>query len=109
MESKDAHVVGTDVSSSAPSPIPNDHIKDPDQAYTFLQDIGAKDGVDSELSIKAIRRKVDWRIVPLMFLCVSLERSISSSGSHSDLNDVVHHAIYRQGLSQLCRGYGTGS
>ncbi|ETN44523.1 uncharacterized protein HMPREF1541_10193 [Cyphellophora europaea CBS 101466] len=73
MDSKGARVDDTGVSSPTTSSISGDHVKDPDQAYTFLKQLGEKDGRHSEVSIKAIRRKVDWRIVPIMFLCYTMQ------------------------------------
>jgi sugar phosphate permease len=61
------------VSARASSPATVDHINDPDQAYVFLDKLGATGGFQAEVSIKAIRRKVDWRIVPLMFGCYTLQ------------------------------------
>lgn len=29
--------------------------------------------LDSSLSLKRVRRKIDWRIVPLMFLCYTIQ------------------------------------
>ena len=50
-------------------------LKDPDQAYRFLQSIGAAHGHEdlSPESLSALRRKVDWHIVPIMFGCYTLQ------------------------------------
>jgi hypothetical protein len=74
MENKDVPVVETDeVRRSESSPTHRQSLKDPDQAYTFLTKIGAADGVHSEVNLKSLRRKVDWRIVPIMFLCYTMQ------------------------------------
>lgn len=44
---------------------------DLDKAYVFLaqHNVNGDDSVD----LKALRRKVDWRIVPIMFLCYTMQ------------------------------------
>lgn len=70
MEVKDTGVFGTERPPTVRASASTEDIKDPDQAYTFLQSIGAEDGVPGEITIRAVRSKVDWRIIPIMFLCV---------------------------------------
>ena len=60
-------------SDDSPSP-PQSYLKDPDQAYTFLENVGAAHGGDlPSAGLASLRRKVDWRIVPLMFLCYTMQ------------------------------------
>ena len=51
-------------------------LKDPDQAYRFLQEQGAAtpgdDGGDGA-GLAALRRKVDWHLVPIMFCCYTMQ------------------------------------
>ena len=51
-------------------------LKDPDQAYRFLQEHGAATTHGEDVSgagLSALRRKVDWNIVPLMFCCYTMQ------------------------------------
>lgn len=48
-------------------------LKDPDRAYDLLASINATDAAVSEVDIKALRRKVDWHIVPIIFLCYTMQ------------------------------------
>ena len=45
--------------------------KDLDKAYWFVQEHDAAQW--SALDLKALRRKIDWRIVPLMFCCYTMQ------------------------------------
>lgn len=44
-----------------------------DQAWDYLEAHGDSSGTDEPYSLKALRRKIDWRIVPLMFLCYTMQ------------------------------------
>jgi hypothetical protein len=44
--------------------------KDLDKAYLFLTE---HSNGDDSVDLKALRRKIDWRIVPLMFLCYTMQ------------------------------------
>lgn len=47
--------------------------RDLDQAYKYLE---AKDHGTTDveaLNLKALRRKIDWRIVPIMFACYTMQ------------------------------------
>lgn len=72
MEGKGPHV-STDETSSEPSRIQRNHLRDPDQAYQFLAKLGATDGAESQINLKALRRKIDFRIIPIMFLCYTMQ------------------------------------
>lgn len=49
-------------------------LKDPDQAYRFLHQIGAEHGGgESTAGLTALRRRIDWHIVPLMFCCYTMQ------------------------------------
>ena len=45
--------------------------KDLDQAYVFLSE--HNNNGDENINLKALRRKIDWRIIPLMFLCYVMQ------------------------------------
>jgi hypothetical protein len=47
--------------------------RDPDQAYLFLKKIGAAHGQGDQLNLKNLRRKIDWRIVPMLFCCYTMQ------------------------------------
>src|SRR5690242_14568116 len=49
------------------------HVRDPDHAFKFLEKMGAKDGIQTEVSIESVRRKVDLRILWIMFLCYTMQ------------------------------------
>lgn len=44
-----------------------------DQAWDYLETHGDSSFTDGALSLKALRRKIDWRIVPLMFCCYTMQ------------------------------------
>lgn len=44
-----------------------------DDAWTFLNLPRNPDASASSISIQALRRKVDWHIVPLMFGCYTMQ------------------------------------
>ena len=45
-----------------------------DDAYWFVQEAGSqKHHQASPRELKAVRTKVDWRIVPIMFLCYTMQ------------------------------------
>lgn len=47
---------------------------DMDKAWKFLQSVGSIDESEvSNVNLSSLRRKVDWRIVPLMFCCYTLQ------------------------------------
>lgn len=48
--------------------------KDLDQAYKYLEtkDLQAAQPAD-EINVNALRRKIDWRIVPIMFACYTMQ------------------------------------
>ncbi|RMD41313.1 hypothetical protein DV735_g3824, partial [Chaetothyriales sp. CBS 134920] len=51
----------------------NQSLQDPDRAYTFLTQHPASVEDGSAIDLSALRRKVDWRIVPIMFLCYTMQ------------------------------------
>jgi hypothetical protein len=71
MDDKPVVAVKSDeVDSTTPS---SQSLKDPDQAYKFLEDIGVTNEELAAVDLKALRRKVDWCIVPVMFLCYTMQ------------------------------------
>ena len=45
-----------------------------DKAYWYVhQSENAKDEEATPRQLKALRRKIDWRIVPIMFLCYTMQ------------------------------------
>ena len=49
------------------------HLNDPDRAYAFLSNHTVSDDATSQVDLKKLRRKVDWYIVPVMFLCYTMQ------------------------------------
>jgi hypothetical protein len=48
--------------------------RDLDQAYWYVQEPGShKEDQASAIELKALRRKVDWWIVPIMFCCYTMQ------------------------------------
>ena len=71
MESKEPHLVNA---KDAPIALTyRQTLKDPDRAYDFLASINTTDAAVSEVDINTLRRKVDWHIVPIMFLCYTMQ------------------------------------
>lgn len=48
-------------------------MNDPDQAYNFLKSANASKNAAEQVDLKKLRRKVDWYIVPVMFLCYTMQ------------------------------------
>ena len=62
---------GDEWSNDAPdSAILNDS-KDLDQAFHYLQN--ARPNAEPGTDLKALRRKIDWRIVPVMFCAYTMQ------------------------------------
>lgn len=48
-------------------------MNDPDQAYGFLTSTLTSRDAAAQVDLKRLRRKVDWYIVPIMFLCYTMQ------------------------------------
>jgi len=46
--------------------------KDADQAFTFLSNIKQSDQVVADVDLKRLRRRIDWHLMPLFFLCYTV-------------------------------------
>ena len=69
--SSDAEVPSQSSLKSPTSPETTDvHGKDVDKAFIFLAE---HSNGDDSIDLKALRRKIDWRIVPIMFLCYVMQ------------------------------------
>lgn len=72
---KEAHavVVGDGASTNSPSSDRHNHSKsrDMDTALTYIQN--ARNGDGSSVNEKQLLRKIDWRIVPIMFACYTMQ------------------------------------
>ena len=44
-----------------------------DDAFKYLQILEHRNLDTSDVNLRALRRKVDWRILPIMFLCYSMQ------------------------------------
>ena len=58
-------------STEAPANINSSNKRDLDQAYYYLEQAGTN--VTNEIDLKALRRKIDWRIVPIMFCAYTMQ------------------------------------
>lgn len=49
--------------------------RDLDLAFRYIQDAkqGADEAAAETVDLKALRRKIDWRILPIMFLCYTMQ------------------------------------
>ncbi|KAI9838580.1 MAG: hypothetical protein M1819_004892 [Sarea resinae] len=49
---------------------------DMDEAYQYIREVDAGDATidpEGDVGLKALRRKIDWRIVPIMFACYTMQ------------------------------------
>lgn len=73
MDIKQPETVGfTMMNSESDLPRKQD-MNDPDQAYNFLTSAHASSDETAQVDLKRLRRKVDWYIVPIMFLCYTMQ------------------------------------
>lgn len=72
-ESKQSELVGSRELNSSSSLAPKEQLRDPDQAYNFLTQINASTDATASVDLKKLRRKIDWYIVPIMFLCYTMQ------------------------------------
>lgn len=52
--------------------------RDLDLAFKYIQDAKQQDAGDGDIAaedidLKALRRRIDWRILPIMFLCYTMQ------------------------------------
>lgn len=77
-KAKDADVRHTGSSSSSDNAAaagflpPTAGVDNVDAAWQFLNEHRDAQGVDA-VNLSALRRKIDWHIVPLMFLCYTMQ------------------------------------
>ena len=57
-------------SQNTPNGVYEKDNRDVDKAYIFLTE---HQSGDDSVDLKALRRKIDWRIVPIMFLCYTMQ------------------------------------
>lgn len=53
--------------------VPKENLCDPDPAYNFLANVNTYDDAAAQVDLKKLRRKIDWYIVPIMFLCYTMQ------------------------------------
>lgn len=63
------------------------HLSDPDLAYNFLANVNASEDASAQIDLRKLRRKIDWYIVPIMFLCYTMQfiDKVSLNVSHTFL------------------------
>lgn len=75
-----------------------------DSAWKFLDQHrnAAAGGGSAPIDMAALRRKIDWHIVPLMFLCYTLQfldkviLNVSGQSPFVCLHDMTRHILYTQ-------------
>ncbi|KFY82170.1 hypothetical protein V500_10766 [Pseudogymnoascus sp. VKM F-4518 (FW-2643)] len=63
----------TDTTSPASPIVGAERDDDVDDAFKYLHDHAVADGESTSINLAALRRKIDWRIVPIMFACYVLQ------------------------------------
>jgi hypothetical protein len=58
--------------AASDAPVAEGHLGQIDAAWKYLDDHRDATAVDA-VDVKALRRRIDFRIVPLMFLCYTLQ------------------------------------
>lgn len=66
-------VAGSETDTTLPASLTvlAQHNNDLDDAFKYLHDHGNAESTDIDLA--TLRRKIDWRIVPIMFVCYVLQ------------------------------------
>lgn len=62
-----SHAIAVPSSENATVP------KDVDEAYEYLSRVQINDESPSNINLAALRHKIDWRIVPIMFCCYTMQ------------------------------------
>jgi len=57
------------ISSPASPGIDLNHNLDLDNAFKFIKNVDHGSFDVGSIDLKALRRKIDWRLIPIMFLC----------------------------------------
>lgn len=73
IDSKEPELIGSRELNSSSSLAQKEQLKDPDQAYNFLTQVNASHDATSSVDLRKLRRKIDWYIVPIMFLCYTMQ------------------------------------
>lgn len=58
---------------ASPSTSPIAATEDLDVAFKYIKNVGDGDVDSNSVNLAALRRKVDWHIVPIMFLCYTMQ------------------------------------
>lgn len=61
----------TETTSAASQPVPSGNDNNLDEAFKYLH--GHTDAESADIDLAALRRRIDWRIVPIMFACYILQ------------------------------------
>lgn len=63
----------TDTTSAVSPIVGAERDDDVDDAFKYLHDHAVAGGESTSINLAALRRKIDWRIVPIMFACYVLQ------------------------------------
>ncbi|MCJ1346609.1 hypothetical protein MMC31_004827, partial [Peltigera leucophlebia] len=58
---------------SLPKGRPTRTMKDLDRVHQFILNSSVLDDEASQIDLRAVRQKIDWKIVPIMFLCYTMQ------------------------------------
>lgn len=58
---------------SLPKGRPTRTMKDLDRVHQFILNSSVFDDEASPIDLHAVRRTIDWRIIPIMFLCYTMQ------------------------------------
>ena len=67
----------------------HERFSSPDMAYNFLSKMNISAEASAKVDLSKLRRKIDWCIVPVMFLCYTMQfiDKVSLNVSKMDLTD----------------------
>jgi hypothetical protein len=73
MNTKQAGTAGFAIMKSSSDLPRKQDMNDSDQAYDFLTSALVSQDAAARVDLKKLRRQVDWHIVPIMFLCYTMQ------------------------------------
>lgn len=85
-----SHIVASEkTENSSPILKKNNGGKDFDRAHQFIQNAIDRAETDEGVDLKALRRRIDWKIVPLMLCCYTIQfvdKVLLNVGDSGELN-----------------------
>jgi hypothetical protein len=65
--------MSSSVTPTSPSTTPMTANEDLDVAFKYIKNVSDGDADFNSVNLAALRRKIDWHIVPVMFLCYTMQ------------------------------------